>query len=254
MSLRLLIVDDEQLAIDRLVEFCSDLEGIEVVGTATNGIAAAEAISALQPDLVTLDIQMPGQSGMALACDLPLDARPEIIFVTAFEHYAPDAFDVEAADYLIKPVRFDRFRQAIARARRRHGLKLAVDTGAGVSLPSPYTNAFWIPLKGQTIRLSVDLIEWVEAARDYVLLHTATRSYIYRSSMVALEKELDPDALFRVHRSNFVRLALVERVERLGRGLISLQLRDGAIIPVGPNYTKDVLAKLGIAGKVDMDA
>ncbi len=248
MTLRLLIVDDEQLAIDRLMEFCRDIDGVEVVGTAKNGIAAGECIAELQPDLVTLDIQMPGKSGMALASSLPTEDRPEIIFVTAFEHYAPDAFEVEAVDYLIKPVRFDRFRQAIVRAHRRHAMKLAEAAAGKQPQGQHYPEALWIPVKGQTIRLSIDMIDWVEAARDYVLLHTATRSYIYRSSMNALEKSFNPAELLRVHRSNFVRLSLVEGVERIGKGLIALQLQDGVIVPVGPNYTKAVLRSLNLAG------
>ncbi|WP_282945791.1 MULTISPECIES: LytTR family DNA-binding domain-containing protein [unclassified Sphingopyxis] len=246
MTIRLLIVDDEQLAIDRLVEYCRDIEGVEVVGSARDSAEAEAAIAALAPDLITLDIQMPGRSGMALAAALPIEDRPEIIFITAFEHYAPDAFEVEAADYLLKPVRFDRLRQAIRRAERRRDERKAASRAGLATELSPYQDAVWVSVKGATLRLPVSAIDWIEAARDYVLLHTATRSYIYRSSMSALEAAIDPAELLRVHRSNFVRLSLVDSVERLGKGLIALQLRDGAIISVGPNYTQDVLRYLGL--------
>lgn len=246
MSIRILIVDDEQLAIDRLTEFCRDIDGVDVVGSARDSASAAQAIAALRPDLVTLDIQMPGKSGIALAASLPAEERPEIVFITAFEHYAPDAFEVEAADYLLKPVRFDRLRQAVNRAERRRQQRLAANAMASMAPPTPYREAIWVQVKGQMVRLAIDHIEWIEAAKDYVLLHTATRSYIHRTSMAALEDILDPNQLARVHRSSFVRLSLVEKVDRLGKGLIALQLKDGAVISVGPNYTKDVLRRLGL--------
>lgn len=248
MTLRVLIVDDEQLAIDRLSEFCREIDGVEVIGSARDESSAAQAIADLRPDLVMLDIQMPGRSGIALAASLPPDERPEIIFVTAFDHYAPQAFEVEAVDYLLKPVRLDRLRQAINRAERRHQQTLAANAVTSTNGPSPYRDAIWVPVKGQMVRLAVDQIEWIEAAKDYVLLHTATRSYIHRCSMAALEEILDPNALTRVHRSSFVRLSLVEKVNRLGKGLIALQMKDGAVVSVGPNYTKDILAHLHLPG------
>ncbi|MXO49693.1 response regulator [Erythrobacter gaetbuli] len=250
MTLRLVIVDDEALAIDRLKELLGDIDGVELVGTANTADQARECIEQLRPDLVLLDIQMPGRSGMALAADLPLAERPEIIFVTAFEHFAPDAFSVDAADYLLKPVRFDRLRQAIIRAQRRidlvaaaaHGKACAEETGR-------YTREIWVSVRDGNIRLDVDLIDWIEAAKDYVLLHTATRSYLHRASMNALEEKLDPKALLRVHRSAFVRPSLVEKLERPGRGSLTLVLRDGVVVQVGPSYVKDVLQLIGPGGE-----
>src|SRR5918998_6740268 len=117
--MRVLLVDDEALALDRLRSFFADMEGVEIVGQARDGDEALTQISALKPDLVILDIQMPGRTGLRAAAEIKVEPRPEIVFVTAHEHYAPDAFDVDAADYLLKPVRFDRLRQAVERARRR---------------------------------------------------------------------------------------------------------------------------------------
>lgn len=250
MTLRVLLVDDEDLAIERLRTFFRDVENAEIVGTAHDASEAAEAIEQLAPDLVLLDIQMPGRSGMALAGDLPPGDRPEIIFVTAFEHYAPDAFEVEAADYLLKPVRLDRLRQAITRAVRRHELRLLARSGAreaepGAAPAARYIDELWVPVSGgSAVRVPVEDIEWIEAAKDYVMLHTALRSYLHRMSMSRLEQVIDPAQLIRIHRSTFVRPALVAEIQRLGRGLIALRLRDGAIVPVGPSYGKDVLERL----------
>ena len=241
--MRVLLVDDEPPALERLEAFFANMPDIEVVGTAANGLEANDKIAALAPDLVMLDIQMPELSGLAVAGALPFDKRPEIVFVTAFEHFAPDAFEVEAADYLLKPVRFDRLRQAVERARRRQaGRRAALEP---VAVPSPYDDAIWVPTRTGQIRVPVESIDWIEATGDYAMLHTSLRSYLYRSTMSALAKRLDPGALMRVHRSAFVRLSKVAEVRRDGRWLVTLVLSDGAEVSVGPNYARAVVAALG---------
>ncbi|MEA3066017.1 MAG: two-component system, LytTR family, response regulator [Sphingomonadales bacterium] len=249
MTLRTLLVDDEPLALERLRVFFRDIAGTEVVGTARDGREAAEAIERLKPDLALLDIQMPEQNGLRVAATLPPEERPEIIFVTAFEQYAPDAFEVEAADYLLKPVRFDRLWQAVERAKRRKHLKtLAGRAEAALApRPDPHEDGLWVPTRAGAVFVPVESIEWIEAQRDYVMLHTATRSHILRISMRALEDKLDPTQLMRVHRSAFARAANVVEVQRLGRTISALVLRDGAIVQVGPNYSKAVAERLKLA-------
>lgn len=246
--LRVLIVDDEKLALDRLTALFAQLPDVDLVGTAADGQEAAEAIATLKPDLVMLDIQMPEKSGLAVAADLPQDSRPEIVFVTAFEQFAADAFEVEATDYLMKPVRFDRLRQAIERAKRRRLLQEAAATNetaaSNRSAGGHYDDGIWVQVKGGARRVAVDQIEWIEAARDYVLLHTATRSHIHRTTMSALERNLDPAQLLRVHRSAFVRPSLVEQVQRHANGSMTLTLLDGAAIQVGPSFVDAVIAHL----------
>ncbi|QAY79706.1 response regulator transcription factor [Sphingosinicella sp. BN140058] len=241
--MRVLLVDDEPPALERLDAFFRNIPDVAVVGTAANGIEATAAIAALSPDLVMLDIQMPELSGLAVAAALPFDRRPEIVFVTAFEHFAPDAFEVEAADYLLKPVRFDRLREAVQRARRRQAGRAAEHAPAAA--PSPYDDALWVPTRTGQVRVPVDQIDRIEAARDYAMLHTPLRSYLYRSTMSALAERIDPQQLTRVHRSAFVRLSKVTEVQRDGRWLMNLVLADGAVVAVGPNYVRPVLDKLG---------
>lgn len=245
--LHVLLVDDEPLALRRLETLFGDIDDVDVVGTASTGEEAERRIAELHPDLVMLDISMPQKSGIRVAADLVADPRPEIIFVTAFEQYAPDAFEVDAADYLLKPVRFDRLRQAVERARRRRTMRGAADRLAGIAPAEARDEAIWVQVAGGNLRLPIAQIEWVEAARDYVLLHTATRSYIHRISMTALERLLDPGQLMRVHRSTFIRPALVRAVQRLGKGLIALEMEDGAIVQVGPSYVHAVLDRIGLA-------
>jgi DNA-binding LytR/AlgR family response regulator len=247
MTLRTLLVDDEPLALERLQVFFRDIAGAEVIGTARDGREAAEAIERLKPDLALLDIQMPEQNGLRVAATLPPEDRPEIIFVTAFEQYAPDAFEVEAADYLLKPVRFDRLWQAVERAkRRRHQRTLAGRAQAAPHEPAR-DDGLWVPTRAGAVFVPIEAIDWIEAQRDYVMLHTATRSHILRISMRALEDKLDPAQLMRVHRSAFARPANVVEVQRLGRTINALVLRDGAIVQVGPNYSKAVAERLKLA-------
>jgi DNA-binding LytR/AlgR family response regulator len=247
--LRTILVDDEPLALERLAVFFKDIEGAEVVGTARDGREAAETIERLKPDLAILDIQMPEQNGLRVAATLPEEDRPEIIFVTAFEQYAPDAFEVEAADYLLKPVRFDRLWQAVERAKRRKRLRaLAGKAEAMVATAdAPHEDGLWVPTRSGAVFVPVETIDWIEAQRDYVMLHTATRSHIVRLSMRALEEKFDPAQLIRVHRSAFARPSNVVEVQRMGKTINALVLRDGAIVQVGPNYAKAVAERLGLA-------
>lgn len=246
--MRILLVDDEPAALERLAALLSQSPDVSVVGTARNGREAAQAIADLHPDLVLLDIQMPEASGLAVAAALPPEDRPEIIFVTAFELYAADAFEVEAADYLLKPVRFDRLRQAIERARRRQSQRTALARAAD-ALAAPADedpDGFWVQVRTGFVRVPLGDIDWIEAAKDYVLLHTATRSHIHRATMNALERKLNPAELTRVHRSAFVRPARVAEVKRLGKGLISLVLQDGVNVAVGPSYVNAITERLAL--------
>jgi two-component system, LytTR family, response regulator len=252
VTLRTILVDDEPLALERLRVFFDDIAGAEVVGTARDGREAAEAIERLRPDLAILDIQMPEQNGLRVAATLAAEDRPEIIFVTAFEQYAPDAFEVEAADYLLKPVRFDRLWQAVERAKRRKYLRAmagraeAMEAAPPQAGPSPHEDGLWVPTRAGAVFVPVETIDWIEAQRDYVMLHTATRSHILRLSMRALEEKLDPAQLMRVHRSAFARPGNVVEVQRMGRTINALVLRDGAIVPVGPNYARAVAGRLNL--------
>ncbi|MEA3002622.1 MAG: two-component system, LytTR family, response regulator [Sphingomonadales bacterium] len=250
--LRTVLVDDEPLALERLQVFFGDIPGAEVVGTARDGRKAAELIARLKPDLAILDIQMPEQNGLRVAATLgDGDEKPEIVFVTAFEQYAPDAFEVEAADYLLKPVRFDRLWQAVERARRRKYLRNMAGRAEALEqaepASSPHEDGLWVPTRSGAVFVPIETIDWIEAQRDYVMLHTATRSHIVRMSMRALEEKLDPGQLVRVHRSAFARPSNVVEVQRMGKTINALVLRDGAIVQVGPNYSKTLAERLKLA-------
>lgn len=242
--MRVLIADDEPPALERLQLMLAGLQGVEIVGLARDGQSALEQAHALKPDLLLLDIQMPQGTGLSVAAGLRGVDGPEIVFVTAFEAFAPDAFEVEAADYLLKPVRQDRLRQAIDRARRRSAERRALAReqtgGSGLAAADPARAGFWIPTASGRVRVGLEEIDWIEAARDYILLHTARRCHVLRMTMAALEAEIAGSGLTRVHRSAFVRLDRVEEVRRPTRWQMALVMRDGVATPVGSSYAARV--------------
>lgn len=260
MSLRVLIVDDEPLALSRLrVAFRAVPEAV-IVGEARSGADALEQIEALRPDVVLLDVQMPDGNGVEVARRLQVRSDgPEVIFVTAFDSYAAIAFDLDASDYLLKPVHIDRLQAAIGRAERRREarqageriieLELVVQALRGQSNEAQpktrYEDELWAPRPGGVARVPIQNVIWIEAARDYILVHTGHRSFILRETMNSLGDRLDPAVMLRVHRSAFVNKTRVDRIERFGRDGINLILANGAIVRVGATYKDAVLGALG---------
>ncbi|HEY4545131.1 MAG TPA: LytTR family DNA-binding domain-containing protein [Pedomonas sp.] len=243
--LRILLADDEPLALERLVFALRDIEGTEVVATASNGLEAAQKIIELKPDVAILDIQMPGRTGLGIAAGLDPADRPEIIFVTAYEHHAVDAFDVEAADYVLKPLRLDRLRQAIERVRRRRSSRgqVAPADAAHQANNMSGDEAFWVQGRHGLVRVGIDELDWIEAAKDYVLLHTPTRSHILRATMGAIETRVAPCGLIRVHRSAIVRPGAVRSLQHSANGAATLVLDGGIAVPVGPSYLPEVMKR-----------
>ncbi|KRB46749.1 LytTR family DNA-binding domain-containing protein [Phenylobacterium sp. Root700] len=241
--MRILLVDDETLALERLETLLVDVPDVEVVGVARDGEEAAEQIAALRPDLVLLDIQMPNRDGLCLARALKARPDAQVVFVTAYDQFALAAFDVDAIDYLLKPVEPARLKLAVDRARRLRVVGAPEPTFESAEpevVNEPYSAPFWVRRPRGLVRVEIDSVAWIEAARDYVLLHTPNRSHMYRSTMDALTPRLDPASMLRVSRSAFVRREAVVRVRRRRRGVLVLELSDGAEVPVGNTYTHAV--------------
>lgn len=242
--LRVLIVDDEPLAVERMDRLCADIPGLEVCGTANDGAGALRQIGALAPDVVLLDIAMPEIDGMAVARALARDAeqhaRLSIVFVTAFDRFAIEAFDIAATDYLMKPVSPERLALAIARIRERRALPPVV------SAPQPdHVQEFWVPHRSELIRIAAADIERVDAERDYMRLHVGTRSYLLHMTISALEARLDPTLFIRLHRSIIVRR---DRITRLGHdraGAWHAELSDGDQVRIGRTFLANVKAMAG---------
>lgn len=250
-ELTVVLADDEPLAREGLRLVLATMPDVRLLAQTPDAEAALAAVEAHRPDVLLLDIQMPGMTGMELARQLERSSPPEIVFVTAFQDYAPEAFDVEAVDFVLKPVDPDRLREAIERARRRKAIRgrLAADAAApaepaGSAATEGRVREFWAPSRGGATRVTVANIEWIEAARDYVLLHTSLRTHIYRTTMAKLEAVLDPKTMLRVHRSAFVNAAHVTSVVQLRHGKYALKLASGAEVRVGRLYTSSVLSQL----------
>ena len=238
--IRVLLVDDEPLS-SRGLELVLEREtGIEIVGTATNGDDALRLITTLQPDLVFLDIQLPGLSGLQVASAIHCVPFVEVIFVTAFEQYALEAFTVDAVDYLLKPIQPERVLQSLQRAkRRRSGVRTDRDRSDLTSTAA----LLHFPDRHGGFDISQSEIIWVEAEKDYALVHTEKRSFILRTTMIALSKQLQPP-LVRVHRSAYVSLDRVCRLLPSSKGVFSVVLADDTKVQVGPSYSRVVRAML----------
>jgi two-component system response regulator AlgR len=243
--LRFLIVDDEPLAVERLQLLLARMEGVAVAGTANDGAAALRLVEALSPDALLLDIAMPGMDGMDVARALGrLEKPPLVIFATAFDTFAVAAFDVEAVDYVMKPVSAERLARAVERARERLASEAA---GGGEARPAPaHLEEFWVSEARGLIRLSADEVDRVTAERDYMRLHVGRRSWLINHTIGKLEEELDPEKFVRLHRSAIVRRDFVTGLRRDETGRWWARLDDGEEQKIGRLYLHN--AK-GLAGR-----
>lgn len=241
--LRTLIVDDEPLALERMALICRDLPAITVAGTAQDGAAALREIEALAPDLVLLDMTMPELDGLAVARALTrLDDPPAVIFVTAHDNFAVEAFDLDAVDYVLKPVTPERLERAIVRAVARRGQRSA---GSG-----EWLSEFWVPYRSELLRISVEDVDRIDAERDYVRLHVGqgdgtSRSYLLLQTVSGLEARLDPDRFIRLHRSTILRRDRIRGLRHDGLGVWSAELEDGALVRIGRTYLAKAKAMAG---------
>ena len=232
--IRFLVVDDEPLAIERLQLLLARIEGVILAGTASDGAAALRLVEAVRPDAVLLDIAMPGMDGIDVARALArVDPPPVVIFVTAFDTFAVAAFDIEAVDYVMKPVAAERLARAVGRARER------LESRGGEPAPaggSPYVEEFWVSEARGLVRLSAADVDRVSAERDYMRLHVGRRSWLINHTIGRLEEELDPARFVRLHRSAIVRRDFVTGLRRDEGGRWWARLADGGEQKVGRLY------------------
>ena len=264
MTIRTILVDDESLAIQGLALRLQAHEDVEIVETCTNGREAIRAIKTHKPDLVFLDIQMPGFDGFSVVQGMMEVEPPLFIFVTAYSDHAIRAFEAQAVDYLMKPVEEGRLADALDRVRqrlteKRQGQEVeklrevlaevapqAMTDFAASEDGAPASNRFEklinIKDRGQIFRVDVDSIERIDAAGDYMCIYTADNSLILRETMKDLEKRLDPRNFQRVHRSTIVNLSQVRQVKPHTNGECFLMLESGAQVKVSRSY-RDVVAR-----------
>jgi two-component system, LytTR family, response regulator len=239
---RTLIVDDEPLARRRLRTLLADEPDIEIVGEAANGNAAVTAVAEKRPDLLLLDIQMPGKDGFQVLQEIAGPHQPVVVFITAHDEHAIRAFDVEALDYVLKPVVEGRLRAAVQRAvkrlREQHRGDLSAAMARLLEQVRPSVAASRIPIRrdGRVTFVSAAEIEWVEAERDLVKLHTARASHVLRMTMAEVEARLGSRRFARVHRSALVNVECIHEIQPLFKGGYILVLRSGARVRSGRLY------------------
>jgi two-component system LytT family response regulator len=267
--IRVLVVDDEPLARQRVEDLLAREERAELIGTAADGATAVQAIRSLHPDLVFLDIQMPGITGLDVVRAVGPDAMPPTIFVTAFDQYALQGFELAALDYLVKPFDDERFEQAFERARRmielrefgrlREQLMALLQSQGGTSTAAPHTlrsggapehpylERIAVETKGKVRVVPVREVDYIIASGPYAELHSGERRYVIREPMQTLEERLDPAVFMRIHRSVIVRLALVDTFYRGAGGDYEVQLKGGTRLRVSRTRREELERRLDIA-------
>lgn len=249
MTIRAVVVDDEPLARERIRTLLADEPDVEVVDECRDGVEAVEAIEEHDPDLVFLDVQMPEVDGFEVLEAVGIERAPVVVFVTAHDEYAIRAFDVHALDYLLKPFDGERFRRALDRARAELAGEPALDrdrlSGLIESLRDERGHLERIAVKttSRVVFLSVDEIDWIGAAGNYVELHVGEQIHLLRDSLKAMEGKLDPATFVRVHRSHIVNLDRVRTMEPWFHGEYVLVLEDGTELRASRTYS-DRLRKL----------
>ena len=243
-AMRVLIADDEPLAAERLQLLLAKCDGIDLVGTATDGESTVRMAEALNPDVLLLDIAMPGLDGIGVARALA-ERRPSpaVIFVTAFDQFAVAAFEVEAVDYLMKPVEPARLQRALQRGHDY--LERRETRPTERPAPSPHLQEFWASDLSGLVRIAARDIDRVSAERDYMRLHVGRRSWLIHHSMAALEEGLDPELFVRLHRSAIVRKDFIAGFTRNQSGRWIARLSDGTEQPVGRLYSDRVRSIAG---------
>lgn len=262
--IRVLVVDDEPLARQRLEDLLRALPA-EVVATAESGDAAVAAMAEHAPDLVFLDVQMPGKTGLDVVRAVGPERMPPTIFVTAYDQFALKAFDLAAIDYLVKPFDDERFEQAFERARKlielhdvgRLSAQLIelLQNSAAASKPThlegrrgQYLERIAVEMRGQVRVVPVTDIDYITASGQYAELHVGDRTHVIRERMQKLEERLDPAQFFRVHRSAIVRLDRIETLLRDAGGDYAVRLKGGAQLSVSRGRIEALEKWMGING------
>jgi two-component system LytT family response regulator len=237
-TLRVVIVDDEMLARQRIEDLLAKEPNVEIAGIARDGNEAVQVIRDLRPDVVFLDVQMPGRTGVEVAEELGAEIMPATIFTTAYEHFALKAFDVAAIDYLVKPFDDERFAQALSRARK------AIETRPAPK--SQYLDRIPVESRGQIRVVPVALIDYITASGPYAELHIGDRTFAIREKMQTLEEKLDPAVFFRIHRSAIVRLDRIDTLLHAAGGDYAVRLKDGTELSVSRSRREELEERVGL--------
>ena len=250
VRIRALVVDDEKLARERVRDMLHGDSEIEVIGECANGREAVEALKKKSPDLVFLDVQMPGKNGLDVLDSLAPERMPVVIFVTAYDQYAVRAFEVHALDYLLKPFDQARFQKALERAKAQilSGQKGEIGQRIMSALEQiktkpEYLERLVVKTNGRVFFVKTSEIDWLEAEGNYVRLHSGKESYLLRETITSLESQLDPKVFMRVHRSAIVNINQIQELQPWFHGEYRVMLSGGIQLTLTRSY-KDRLHDL----------
>jgi two-component system LytT family response regulator len=251
-KIRTLIVDDENLARKKIRTLLEREHDIEIVGECSNGLKAVSAIQKLSPDLLFLDIQMPGMDGFAVLEAIGTEHMPAVIFVTAYDQYALRAFDVHALDYLLKPFDRARFQTALQHVRVHAQREVANDLNQrlqtllkDMKTERKYLERLVIKSGGRVFFLKVEEIDWIDAADNYAHLHVGHESHLLRETMSGLETKLDPEKFLRIHRSTIVNIERIKELRPSFHGEYTVILRNGTQLTLSRGYRDKLHELLG---------
>ncbi|MGD8428306.1 MAG: LytTR family DNA-binding domain-containing protein [Balneolaceae bacterium] len=241
--IKTVIVDDEPLACKRLAKLLKEDKDVNVIEVCKNGKEAIETINEKKPELVFLDIQMPEVDGFDVLNNINRDHTPVIVFVTAYDEYAVRAFEVNAFDYLLKPFKKERLENALGRAKKaiRDTPEEVLNSKIGDLLETlkgsgNHLKRLMVKSSGQYFFIKAEDIDWVEAAGNYVRIHSGNKRYLIRNTMVNMEKKLDPDIFFRIHRSAIVNINRVKTMEKWFHGDYKVMMENGEELTMSRNY------------------
>lgn len=245
--MRVLIADDEAPARDKLRRWLAEEPDVELLPDAGDGLAAAQFIANHSPDVAFLDIRMPGLNGLEVAAQLEPPAAPLVVFVTAFDEHAIKAFELNAADYLLKPYDHDRLRRTLVRLREREG-RGPDAAAAAVRAARAHTGSserLLVP-QGEGLQLiDAASIHWLEADDNYVRVHTAQGRYLLRRTLTDLLAQLGEQRFARIHKSAAVNLAQIDKLEPLFKGDHEIRLRGGQLLRLSRRFKDELFARLG---------
>ncbi|WP_231118090.1 LytR/AlgR family response regulator transcription factor [Lysobacter silvisoli] len=248
--MRVAVIDDEPLARSGVITRLAAHADVEVVGEFADGPSALEGIAALAPDLVFIDVQMPGMTGLEALAALPPAQRPMAVLLTAYENFAVRAFELQAVDYLLKPIDDERFAEALERARQAQPYRRSAAPAASAQVAAAngedasWLNRFVVRVGRRVAFVEAAEVEWIQADGDYATLHVGDRAYLLRESMGRLSRQLDPAQFVRVHRSTIVRIDCVAELQPLSNRDAMLRLRDGTPVRASRTYIEPLLARL----------
>lgn len=250
MKIRTLIVDDMPLSRERTRRYLAEIADVEIVGECGDAEQALAQVGALAPELLLLDVQMPGMTGLTLLEKIPEEQRPAVVFVTAFDEFAVPAFAAHAVDFLLKPFDRERLHKVLQRVRAYLAAKpassrpVAGPTAAAQAVPGGLGRIV-IKSVGRTVFVNAESVDWLETAGNYVCLHVGKETHVVRETMKQLETRLDPSKFVRIHRSTMVRIEAIREIQPLFNGDRSVILRDGTKLTLSRSYRDKVRAALG---------